>query len=157
MSGPGAKEGAKEKPEPGGGAEVADLARLAQREGASGLMERGADVRYRVTAARALAYADGFSMVAWLGRLATSDERGESQAALDSLLEIAARPTRPVDPEDALEVRAGMADILSVAREKERPKSARIVAVRGLRMFADRGWVKPADVPSDLDVLPRVP
>ena len=96
-------------------------------------------------------------MVAWLARLATSDEPIESRVALESLGELASRPRRAADVEDALEIRDAMADLLSIARDKGRPNVARIAAIRALRMYADRGWVTQGAIPSDLDARTRTP
>lgn len=129
--------------EPG---EQDDLARLADREGSAGLEEKGTGSR-RLTAARAMAFADGFGGLPWLADLADGTDDGLANAALDSLAEIAARPRRWVDPEDALEVREGCDRLLALARNTGKPRPRRIGAIRALRMLTDVGCAKLSDVP----------
>jgi surface antigen len=127
-----------------------DLARLARREGSTGLMEKGqADASLRLTALRALAYAPDFVALPWLGHMALTGSSEEAQAALDSAVDLAAQPRKQLDPEDALELKEGCTKLLEVARKG--PTERRIPAIRALRMLVDRGCVKKEEIPSDLD------
>lgn len=127
-----------------------DLARLADREGATGLVERGDDAAFRDTAIGALAYADGLSALPWLAERASEDGDGATRA-LDTIADIAARRRRADDPEDALELRAACDKLLALARDKERPTSRRVAAIGSLRMLAERGCVRSTDIPKELD------
>jgi hypothetical protein len=75
----------------------------------------------------------------------------DAKAALESIVELAARRRRATDPEDADELHAGCVALLDLARSTERSKERRVLAIRALRMLAERGCVKRADIPTDLD------
>ena len=128
-----------------------DLARLAQREGSAGLVERGADVARRMTAIRALAYAQDFVALPWLVEIAWGKDDGEATASLDSIAELAARPRRAVDPEDGAELRAGCDRLLALAKSDKLSKERRIVAIRAIRMMADRACATAEEIPTELD------
>lgn len=128
-----------------------DLARLANREGTTGLIERGSDPAFRKTAILALAYADGYAALPFLGEVAGGADDANAVLAAESVVEIATRTRRPVDPEDALEVREGCDRLLAVAKIPQKPRHLRVLLVRALRMFADLGFVKAAEIPTDVD------
>ncbi len=128
-----------------------DLARLAQREGSAGLVERGADVARRMTAIRALAHAQDFVALPWLVEIAWGKDDAEAAAALESIADIAARPRRAVDPEDGAELRAGCDRLLELAKFDKAAKDRRIVAIRAIRMMADRACAKADEIPTELD------
>lgn len=128
-----------------------DLARLAQREGSAGLVERGADVARRMTAIRALAYAQDFVALPWLVEIAWGKDDGEATASLDSIAELAARPRRAVDPEDGAELRAGCDRLLALAKSDKPSKERRIIAIRAIRMMADRACATAEEIPTELD------
>ena len=58
---------------------------------------------------------------------------------------------RPVDPEDAEELKAGCAALLVAAKDLARPRPVRLSAIRALRMLVEDHGVSPADIPTDLD------
>ncbi len=132
-----------------------DLARLADREGAAGILERatsgGAAPVSRLTALRALAYADGYEALPFLAEAAAGANDADASAALESLADIAARKRRATDQEDGFELREGCDAILVLARDTSRPRARRIGAIRFLRMMTDRGCVQATDIPADLD------
>jgi len=139
--------------------EADDLARLADREGAGGLAARAnADPAARVTALRAMAYApepgawEGLPLLAEAARAPGDDE---ANAALDSVIDLAARPRRAIDPEDAAELKQGCDVLLAIATAHDAktamPRARRVKAIRALRMLADRGCVDPAAIPADVD------
>ena len=64
---------------------------------------------------------------------------------------MAARPRRATDPEDADELHAGCGALLSLARSASRSRERRVLAVHALRMLAERGCVRRADIPTDPD------
>ena len=52
-------------------------------------------------------------------------------------------PAVPTDPEDADELHAGCAQLAAMADANSRPGDRRLLAVRALRMLADRGCRAP--------------
>ncbi|CAN5328188.1 hypothetical protein BH09MYX1_BH09MYX1_44560 [soil metagenome] len=128
-----------------------ELRRLAAREGASGLGERSTDPALRMTALRAMAFAEGFAQLPALGAAAATAPEAEATIAADSAVTLAARPRAQVDPEDAEELHDGCGALLGAAKDMTRPKLVRTSAVRALRMLADQGYVNAADIPTDLD------
>jgi hypothetical protein len=127
-----------------------ELMRLEDLVGCEGLVERAARQELRETAIRAMQYCPDFSELPWLARWATEGTTAEARAALETIDELAARPRRATDPEDAEELHEGCAALLDLARAQSRPRERRVLAVRALRMLADRGCVRPADIPADL-------
>ncbi len=139
------------------GGDADDLARLADREGASGLVERGrADTDHAVVLAsiRAMAFAPepgAFAGLPFLAEAARGSDDALAQAALESALDLAARPRRQIDPEDAAEMKEGCDDMVALAKDAKAARARRVAAIRALRMLADRGCVDPASLPTDLD------
>jgi hypothetical protein len=136
------------------GGEPAELARLVDLVGCDGLRERasaagGAAVRSLVL--RAMSYCPDFSELPWLADLASTAADDVAAQAMDAVVDQAARPRRAVDPEDADELHAGCAELLALAKAPDKPRPRRVGAVRALRMLADRGCVKVADIPTDVD------
>ncbi len=105
----------------------------------------------RLPAVRAMRYCPDFSELPWLAGLASTGPDDVATEALDAIVEQAARRRRAVDPEDADELREGCATLLGLARSTDRPRPRRVVAIRALRMLAERGCVQRADIPTDLD------
>jgi hypothetical protein len=128
-----------------------ELARLAELVGCEGLREHGDDATLRPTAIRAMQFCHDFSELPWLAQVGTTGTDDEARAALDAVVELAARPRRATDPEDADELHVGCGALLDLARGAERPKERRVLAIRALRMLTDRGCVKKADIPTELD------
>jgi hypothetical protein len=128
-----------------------DLARLEGAVGSDALIEASPVGPRRLTALRALAYADDLTPLPFLANVATSGTDDEAAAALDSASFAAAEPRRARDPDDALEAHAGCVLLLALARDPTRPVARRALAVRVLRLLADRSGVPVADVPTDLD------
>jgi hypothetical protein len=137
------------------GGDADDLARLADREGAGGLAERGqSDPSVRLTATRALAFAPepgAFAGLPFLAEVAGGTDDVQAQAALESALDLAARPRRAIDPEDAAEMKAGCDAMLALADDVKRARARRVGAIRALRMLADRGCVDASAIAPDLD------
>jgi hypothetical protein len=128
-----------------------DDIRLADLVGCTGLRERAEDARLRPTAVRAMAHCQDFSELPWLADLGTHAGDAEAIAALDSIVEQAARVRRATDPEDADELHDGCGALLALAHTGTAPAPRRIRAIRALRMLSDRGCVKRTDIPADLD------
>jgi hypothetical protein len=128
-----------------------ELMRLAELVGCEGLREHGDDASLRPTALRAMQYCRDFSELPWLAQVATTGTDDDARVALDAVVELAARPRRATDPEDADELHVGCGALLDLARGVERPKERRVLAIRALRMLTDRGCVKKADIPTEFD------
>jgi hypothetical protein len=129
-----------------------ELMRLADLAGCEGLRERAqADAELRTVALRAMQYCGDFSGLPWLAEVAGGASDAEARDALDSVVQLAARPRTATDPEDADELHEGCAALLVIARDTNRPRDRRVLAIRALRMLAERGCVKRADIPVDLD------
>ena len=131
--------------------DVDDLTRLYARVGSDALVEASISPARRLTAIRALAYADDFTALCFLVAVGTTGTDEEASAALGSVAVAAAAPRRAIDPEDALEIHDGCVRLLALARDRTRPAPRRVLAIRALRLLADRGWIAPGDVPTDLD------
>jgi hypothetical protein len=127
-----------------------DRLRLADLVGCGGLEDGAARADLRMTAIQAMAYCRDFTELPWLAGIAGGDDEAQAIAALESVVDLAARPRRAVDPEDADELHGGCAALLALARAPERSLDRRALAVRALRMLVDRGCVKAADIPSEL-------
>jgi hypothetical protein len=129
-----------------------DRMRLADQVGCEGMRERAtAQPELRMTAIAAMQYCRDYGELPWLARIAQDGGDAEARAALESIVELAARPRRATDPEDALELHEGCATLLDLARGADRPRDRRVLAVRALRMLAERGCVKKTDIPTELD------
>ncbi len=134
----------------GDGGDDDDL-RLADLVGCEGLRERAAALRLRRIAVRAMAYCRDFSELPWLADIGAHGADVEAIEALDAIVEQAARVRRATDPEDADELHSGCAALLALSRAAEKPAPRRVRAIRALRMLSDRGCVKRADIPAELD------
>jgi hypothetical protein len=129
-----------------------DLARLVDYAGCAGVEERGRnDAALRATAARAMAYCHDFSGLPWLAEVGQDGPDADALAALDSAVQLAAQPRRAVDPDDAPELREGCDRLMALARDVARPRDRRILAIRALRMFSERGCADDGAIPTDLD------
>jgi len=133
--------------------ELGDLARLHDREGETGLVERAADPGYRMTALLALSCGEDFTALPFLADVATSGTDAEAEVALASARSLAAVPRRSRDPEDALELRRGCEALLLLARKADAPPARRAGAVSTLRMLESTGCLHgPLEaLPTDLD------
>jgi hypothetical protein len=128
-----------------------DHARLCERIGSDGLIEATAVPARRLTALRALAFATDFTALPFVAKVAGSGTDDEAAAALESASFELSQPRRAEDRDDALEIAEGSAALLAVAKDKKVAVARRTRVVRVLRQLADRGWVVPAEVPTDLD------
>ena len=125
-----------------------ELASLATHEGAAGLVEAAAEPQLRPTAIRAMAFARGWAQLPYLTKLALGSEDEEAKLVLESIVELAARPRKQDDPEDADELVQGCKDLTGLAKDSAKEKDRRIGALRALRMMPCSGR---ADLPADLD------
>jgi len=124
-----------------------DLATLATHEGAAGLVEAAAEPELHVTALRAMAYARGWAQLPYLARTALGTEDDEARTALESAVELGARPRRSEDVEDEAELREGCEKLGSLVRDTARARERRVLALRALRMIP----CPKQDLPTDLD------
>jgi hypothetical protein len=127
--------------------EEEDLATLAVHEGSAGLVEGAARADQRMTAIKAMAYARGWAQLPYLATAATAKDDAEAKAALESIVDLAARPRRSEDPEDAAELEEGCAKLVAFAKAADREKPRRIQAIRALRMMP----CPKSELPTDLD------
>jgi len=125
--------------------------RLEDLVGCEGLRERAGRPDLRATAIAAMQYCPDFSELPWLAAVASEGSDADARAALDTIRELAARPRRATDPEDAAELHAGCGALLAIARSTSQKKDRRVGAIDALRMLADRGCVKRAEIPTDVD------
>jgi hypothetical protein len=133
------------------GGDDGDDLRLADLVGCTGLRERAGDARLRRTAVRAMAQCQDFSELPWLADLGARGSDAEALEALDAIVAQSARVRRATDPEDADELHEGCAELLTLARTAAQSAPRRVRAIRALRMLSERGCVKRADIPADLD------
>ena len=132
-----------------------DLARLADREGAAELARTGSettDNAKKLTAIRALAFADGYAGLPFLASEADGADGTRAIAAAESIDALAAHPRRAVDPEDAPELRAGCTQLLITAKNKAKSRQLRVDVVRALRLLQDRACAPAEEIPTDVDV-----
>ncbi|HTN82713.1 MAG TPA: thiamine biosynthesis protein [Sorangium sp.] len=134
-----------------------EQARLAEAEGASGLLaglEDGGDIA--AAALRALPYADDADLA--LGPLAARARAAPPSSLpplLDALLGIAGRPPRQREPLDPDGARAAAAALVELSGRRDVPAEQRAVAISAARALADKGLVDPRLIPGDLD--PEIP
>jgi hypothetical protein len=124
-----------------------DLASLATHEGAAGLVEATNEPELRMTALRAMGYARGWAQLPFLARSAAGENEDEAKVALESVVELAARPRRSEDVEDEPELREGCEKLGALARDVARARERRIPAIRALRMMP----CPKQELPTDLD------
>ena len=129
-----------------------DRMRLVDLVGCIGLRQRAARADLRMTALRAMEYCSDFSELPWLVEVGTTGSDAEANVALDAIVQMAARPLRSVDTEDNDELRAGCATLLALARASDRQKERRVLAIRALRMLAERGCPADGGIPTEFDV-----
>lgn len=130
-----------------------DLASLADREGASGLLagvEQGGEVG--LTALHALPYADDSELaLRRLGEIALQVDGKTQLDVVGAVHGIASRPVTQTEVLDASGARACADALQDLARRGGTPKETRAIAVSALRSLAERMVVDPARIPTDLD------
>jgi hypothetical protein len=127
------------------------LIRLADHLGCDGLRDRAQQAALRTLALRAMGRCSDFSELPWLADLAATGSDEDAMEALAAIVDEAARPRRATDPDDAEELSEGCAKLLTLAKATDRPRVRRANAIRALRMLTDRGCVRRAEIPVDLD------
>ncbi len=130
-----------------------DLARLADREGAGGLLlglEEGGAIG--LAALEALPFADDAEAAYQrLGEIVRQIDPVETGPVVRAISEIALRPRRQTEPLDPPGLRACADALLNLANKKDLAKSVRAPAISALRLLAERGAIRFGAVPTDLD------
>lgn len=124
-----------------------DLVVLAVHEGAAGLVEASSIPELRLTALRAMGYADGYAQLPTLAGAATDGDDEQARAALDAAVTLGTRVDRNVDLEDAEELAAGCEALVGLAKNEKKAKERRVLAIRALRMLP----CNAGDLPRELD------
>jgi hypothetical protein len=130
-----------------------DLARLADREGAGGLLEgleEGGSIGR--TALEALPFADDSeAALQRLGQILRQIDPGESGPIVRTITGIALRPRRQTEPIDPPGLRACALALLDVAQKTSLAKSVRAPAISALRLLSERSAIDAGMIPTDLD------
>jgi hypothetical protein len=130
-----------------------DLARLADREGAGGLLEaleEGGPIGRAALAA--MPWADD-AEVAYLrlGEIVRQLDPTTTGPVVQAILRMASRPRRQAEPLDPSGMRSCGEALLALAERKSLAKEIRAPAISALRLLAERGAVSSAAIPADLD------
>jgi len=130
-----------------------DLARLADREGAGGLLEgleEGGPIA--LAALAALPFADDADAAFQrLGEIVRQLDPAATAPVLEAIVDMAARPRRQSEPVDPPGLRTCAEALMTLAERKSLAKSVRAPAISALRLLAERGAVAAAAIPTDLD------
>jgi hypothetical protein len=130
-----------------------DLGSLADREGASGLLdgvEQGGEVG--IAALHALPFADDAELAfRRLGEIALQTEAEVQLDVVNVIEQIAARPLTQTEVLDAPGARTCADAMLEIARKASIRRETRARAISALRLMADRLVVDPNQIPADLD------
>jgi hypothetical protein len=135
------------------GGDAADLARLADREGAAGLLEGLEEGGPTGTVAlEALPFADDADAAYQrLGEILRQVDPDHSAPFVQAVGAIARRPLRQREPVDPEGMRFCAEALLALSRRTSAPASLRAPAISALRLLAERHAVDPAAIPTDLD------
>ena len=130
-----------------------DLARLADREGAGGLLEgleEGGPIG--LAALAALPWTDdGDTAYQRLGEIVRQIDPTTTGPVIGAVIGMAARPRRQREPLDPQGLRSCADALLALAERKSLAKNIRAPAISALRLLAERGAVSAASIPTDLD------
>jgi len=130
-----------------------DLARLADREGAGGLLEgleEGGPIA--LAALAALPFADDADAAFQrLGEIVRQLDPAATAPVLEAIVDMAAKPRRQTEPVDPPGLRSCAEALMTLAEQKSLAKSVRAPAISALRLLVERGAVAAAAIPTDLD------
>jgi hypothetical protein len=135
------------------GGDPLDLARLADREGAGGLLEgleEGGPIGLAALAALPFAN-DGETAYQRLGEIVRQLDPAATGPVVQAIVDMAVRPRRQAEPLDPPGMRSCAEALLALAEKKSAAKSIRAPAISALRLLAERGAVSAAAIPTDLD------
>jgi hypothetical protein len=131
-----------------------DLSRLADREGASGLvdgLEEGGPIG--LTALASLPYAEDAELAyRRLGEAVALSDPDDALPFVETILALASRRRRQTEPLDPPGMRSSADALLEVARNKSAPARTRAASISALRMLSESGAVQAAAIPTDLDM-----
>jgi hypothetical protein len=130
-----------------------ELARLADREGARGLLEgleEGGPLSLVALAALPLAD-DAEAAYQRLGEVVGQIEPDQSGPIVAAIAGIARRPRRQTEPVDPAGARSCANALLEHAKKKVLARGIRAPAISALRLLAERGAIDPGAIPDDLD------
>jgi hypothetical protein len=130
-----------------------DLARLADREGAGGLLEGLAEGGpLGLLALEALPFAeDAEGALQRLGEIVRQIGPGESGPVVRSIAGIAGGPRRQAEPIDPPGLRSCAQALLALTSKNGLARAVRADAISALRLLSEKGAVDPGAIPSDLD------
>jgi hypothetical protein len=130
-----------------------DLARLADREGAGGLLEGLAEGGpLGLLALEALPFADDAEgALQRLGEIVRQIDPGESGPVVRSIAGIAGRPRCQTEPIDPPGLRSCAQALLALTSKNGLARAVRADAISALRLLSEKGAVDPVAIPSDLD------
>jgi len=130
-----------------------DLARLADREGAGGLLEgleEGGAIGLAALAALPWAE-DADAAYQRLGEIVRQLDPAATGPVLQAIIGMAARPRRQTEPLDPAGLRSCTEALVTLAERRSLAKTVRAPAISALRLLAERGAISAAVIPSDLD------
>jgi hypothetical protein len=135
------------------GHDESDLARLADREGAKGLLdglEEGGAIG--VAALEALPFADDAEAAyERLGEIVGQVEARQAGPVIRAIDAIAAKPTRQVEPVDPAGMKSCAQALLSLGNDRSVEPGVRAPAISALRLLAAKNAIDPSAIPKDLD------
>lgn len=130
-----------------------DLARLADREGAGGLLEgleEGGPIGLAALAALPWAE-DADAAYQRLGEIVRQLDPPATGPVIQAIVGMAARRRRQSEPIDPPGLRSCAEALLALVERKSLAKSVRAPAISALRLLVERGAVNAAAIPTDLD------
>jgi hypothetical protein len=133
--------------------DAVDLARLADREGAGGLLEgleEGGAIGLVALAALPWA-ADADAAYQRLGEIVRQLDPPATGPVLQAIVDMAARPRRQTEPLDPPGLRSCAEALLTLAEKKSLARNVRASAISALRLLVERGAVSATAIPTDLD------
>ena len=130
-----------------------DLARLADREGAAGLLEgleEGGPIGLAALAALPFAH-DADAAYQRLGEIVRQLDPAAVLPVVETIVGMAARPRRQAEALDPPGLRSCAEALLGLAERKSVAKNVRAPAISALRLLAERGAISASAIPTDLD------
>ena len=124
-----------------------DALRLLQREGTQGLVRALSEEKLRVAAIHGLGQTQGLGAVRPLVRAA--DDSAEPELALRTAVDLIVQARRSADVDAPEEIRDAARVLAEMTQDERRPPPVRALALRALRLLADRGAVAPGTIPTD--------
>ncbi len=136
------------------GDEPIERMHLAEAVGAADLVEAlddGGAVAKTALVALPFARDADLALAPLASRAAATRDAAERRALLEALVAIAGRPNDQRDPLDPEGTRVAAATLVEIARRASLDREDRALAVSAARALAEKGWIDPARIPTDLD------